>query len=421
MPLPAVAGADLSADGPSYEVMYLLDADDAAIARAQRAARRARRLARRGRRRRALERPRPRRRRRCRDRGRHRGGPAAPRPRHALRRAGRRRSACAAPRRRRAGSSRWPPATAWPALFDEAGALVVAGGPGVGARPARSSRPSARRAADEVVVLPNDPDSVAVAEAAGQAARDEGIRAAVIPTRAQVQGLAAIAVHEPGRSFDDDVVHDDVGRRPRAARRGHVAARDAMTMAGPCRVGDSLGVVEGDFAVVGVDLLDDRRRRRRPAAQRRRRDGHPRPRRRTSPSGLADGLQTYVERHHARCRRRRLRRRAAALPAAHRGRVMVVGSTPSCVGIVGAKTAKLLESALRPGDRRRPARLLPAPARRRGAADRLLRPPVGEHVTVLARTVKRAATTVPAEDRRRGERPAIRTEVVVTDGTRNCS
>ena len=47
-------------------------------------------------------------------------------------------------------------------------------------------------------MLPNDADSLAVAEAAGQAARDEGIRAAVIPTRAQVQGLAAIAVHDAG-------------------------------------------------------------------------------------------------------------------------------------------------------------------------------------------------------------------------------
>ena len=26
-------------------------------------------------------------------------------------------------------------------------------------------------------------------------------------------------------------------------------------MAGPCRIGDSLGVVEGDFAVVGDDLV----------------------------------------------------------------------------------------------------------------------------------------------------------------------
>ena len=42
------------------------------------------------------------------------------------------------------------------------------------------------------------------------------------------------------------------------ARHGAVtiAAKDAMTMAGPCREGDSLGVVEGDFAVVGDDLGD---------------------------------------------------------------------------------------------------------------------------------------------------------------------
>ena len=40
------------------------------------------------------------------------------------------------------------------------------------------------------------------------------------------------------------------------ARHGAVtiAATDAMTMAGPCQAGDSLGVVEGDFAVVGDDL-----------------------------------------------------------------------------------------------------------------------------------------------------------------------
>ena len=40
------------------------------------------------------------------------------------------------------------------------------------------------------------------------------------------------------------------------ARHGAVtiAARDAMTMAGPCRTGDALGVVEGDFVAVGDDL-----------------------------------------------------------------------------------------------------------------------------------------------------------------------
>ena len=42
----------------------------------------------------------------------------------------------------------------------------------------------------------------------------------------------------------------------RHARHGAVtiAARTAMTMAGPCEPGDVLGVVEGDFAVVGSEL-----------------------------------------------------------------------------------------------------------------------------------------------------------------------
>jgi uncharacterized protein len=42
----------------------------------------------------------------------------------------------------------------------------------------------------------------------------------------------------------------------RHARHGAVtvAARQAMTMAGPCEPGDVLGVIAGDFAVVGDDL-----------------------------------------------------------------------------------------------------------------------------------------------------------------------
>ena len=42
----------------------------------------------------------------------------------------------------------------------------------------------------------------------------------------------------------------------RHARHGAVtiAAKQAMTMAGPCEPGDVLGVVAGDFAVVGSDL-----------------------------------------------------------------------------------------------------------------------------------------------------------------------
>ncbi|MDP2773888.1 MAG: Dak phosphatase, partial [Nocardioides sp.] len=35
-----------------------------------------------------------------------------------------------------------------------------------------------------------------------------------------------------------------------------IAARQAMTMAGPCEPGDVLGVIAGDFAVVGSDLAE---------------------------------------------------------------------------------------------------------------------------------------------------------------------
>jgi dihydroxyacetone kinase-like predicted kinase len=143
------------------------------------------------------------------------------------------------------------------ALFREAGAIVVPGGPGQ--RPSTGMLLAAIEScgAAEVVVLPNDPDSVRTAEIAARTAEESGeVRVAVIPSHAQVQGLAAVAVHEPGRSFDQDVLH--MTSTASHARHGAVtiAARQAITMAGPCEPGDVLGVIEGDFAVVGADLYD---------------------------------------------------------------------------------------------------------------------------------------------------------------------
>jgi dihydroxyacetone kinase-like predicted kinase len=140
------------------------------------------------------------------------------------------------------------------ALFEQAGAVVVPGG--VGSRPSTGQILDAISAtgAAEVVVLPNDRDSVAAAEAAARTAREEsGVRVAVIQTNAQVQGLAALAVHEPGRGFDQDVL--EMTSAARHARSGAVtvAVSRAMTTAGPCEPGDVLGVIEGDFVVVGND------------------------------------------------------------------------------------------------------------------------------------------------------------------------
>jgi DAK2 domain fusion protein YloV len=140
------------------------------------------------------------------------------------------------------------------ALFEAAGATVVRGGPGRRASTGEilaGVRAAQRR---DVIMLPNDADSLGVAEIAAAQARDEGLRAAVIPTRASVQALAALAAHDPDRRFEDDVIAMTAAAG--SCRHGGVtiASRAAVTMAGVCQVGDVLGIVDGDFAVIGSDL-----------------------------------------------------------------------------------------------------------------------------------------------------------------------
>jgi DAK2 domain fusion protein YloV len=140
-------------------------------------------------------------------------------------------------------------------LFGDAGAIVIEGAPG--RRPSTGMLLEAvvGSGAAEIVILPNDPDSVRAAQIAARTAEeDHAVRVAVIPTEAQVQGLAALAVHEPARGFDADVL--EMTATARHTRHGAVtiAAKRAITMAGPCEPGDVLGVVAGDFAVVGNDL-----------------------------------------------------------------------------------------------------------------------------------------------------------------------
>lgn len=143
------------------------------------------------------------------------------------------------------------------ALFRDAGAEVIESVPG--RRPSTGEILAAieQTHAQEVVVLPNDPDSLGVAGAAAAAAEEHGdVRVMVVPTRAQVQGIAAIAVHEPGRNFETDVMH--MTSAARGTRHGAVtvASRQAMTTAGPCEPGDVLGVLQGDFAIIGDDLFE---------------------------------------------------------------------------------------------------------------------------------------------------------------------
>lgn len=256
IPIPHVVespGEDLSADGPAYEVMYLLDAEDAAVPSLRST------LGGLG------------------DSlvvvgggglwnvhvhtddvgGAIEAGLAAGRPYRIRVTHFAEQIAARSPGRGRSGRAIVAVAasSALQALFEEAGAVVVLAD--VGSRPSTEMVLSAitGTGAAEVVVLPNDSDSVRVAEVAARMAEESGAaRVAVIRTVAQVQGLAAMAVHEPGRSFDADIL--EMTATARHVRHGAVtiAARQAMTMAGPCEPGDVLGVIAGDFAVVGDDL-----------------------------------------------------------------------------------------------------------------------------------------------------------------------
>ncbi|MCF3105830.1 DAK2 domain-containing protein [Streptomyces roseoverticillatus] len=140
------------------------------------------------------------------------------------------------------------------ALCTDAGATVVAARPGE--RPASGELVDAIRRANarEVVLLPNDPELQHAAAAAAEQARAAGVRVALIPTRAAVQGIAALAVHEPARRFDEDVVAMTSAAGATRYAELAVAERQAWTMAGVCQAGDVLGLIDGDVAVIGSDL-----------------------------------------------------------------------------------------------------------------------------------------------------------------------
>ncbi len=139
-------------------------------------------------------------------------------------------------------------------LLGGSGAVVVDAGPT--SRPSTAELLASVRAAGaaEVVLLPNDASTLAVASAAASAAREEGYHVAVVPTRSAVQGLAALAVADADRPFEDDVAA--MAEAAGSTRFGEVtlAVREAVTMAGICRPGDVLGLLEGDVALLGVDL-----------------------------------------------------------------------------------------------------------------------------------------------------------------------
>ncbi|WP_405507547.1 DAK2 domain-containing protein [Streptomyces purpurascens] len=139
-------------------------------------------------------------------------------------------------------------------LYTEAGATTVLARPGEPPASGELVQAVRRAHAREVVLLPNDAELRHTAAAAAEQARTEGIRVALIPTRSAVQGIAALAVHEPERRFDEDVVSMTSAAGATRYAEVTVAERQSWTMAGICQAGDVLGLIDGDVAVIGADL-----------------------------------------------------------------------------------------------------------------------------------------------------------------------
>lgn len=139
-------------------------------------------------------------------------------------------------------------------LYAEAGATTVLARPGEPPASGELVQAVRRAHAREVVLLPNDADLRHTAAAAAEQVRAEGVRVALIPTRSAVQGIAALAVHEPERRFDEDVVSMTSAAGATRYAEVTVAEHQSWTMAGICQAGDVLGLVDGDVAVIGQDL-----------------------------------------------------------------------------------------------------------------------------------------------------------------------
>lgn len=112
----------------------------------------------------------------------------------------------------------------------------------------------------DLIMLPNDLANLELVHHVAASAQAAGRRAAVIPTVVQVQGLAAIAVHEPSADFDAAVLA--MSAAAGHTRSGTVTLADHLGGEGPDRTAlrtepaTVLGLVEGELVEVGASVLE---------------------------------------------------------------------------------------------------------------------------------------------------------------------
>lgn len=135
----------------------------------------------------------------------------------------------------------------------DAGATVVRSRPGDRASTGQLLNAAYAVQARTVVMLPNDPDTVLVAEAAAREAGEDGLDVRVIHSHAAVQGLAAVAVLDPDGPAEEVVAA--MAEAVAGTRHGAVtlADKDGHTPVGRCRRGQALGLVDRRIVAVADD------------------------------------------------------------------------------------------------------------------------------------------------------------------------
>jgi len=111
--------------------------------------------------------------------------------------------------------------------------------------------------ASHVTVLPNSAKLGEVLAAAVTEAVLAGQDVLVVPTMSPVQGLSALAVHDPSRRPGDDVVA--MAEAAAATRRGEVtvAREQGITWVGVCQPGDVLGLLDGEIVLIEPGPVTD--------------------------------------------------------------------------------------------------------------------------------------------------------------------
>lgn len=105
----------------------------------------------------------------------------------------------------------------------------------------------------EVLVLPNGALSAQELVAVSAAARDSSHEVVLLATSSMVQGIAALAVHDPRRDAIDDAF--TMSEAAAATRWGalRIATERALTYVGTCEPGDALGLMGHEVVVVEAE------------------------------------------------------------------------------------------------------------------------------------------------------------------------